>query len=161
MPPEGVEGGPTALNSVTLAMSAVTEDGRCVKWTSLSCHTVKGPDRGDLAIVLPDDEASLAEASAYRAQGNSCSLMSRVPAWRSGCAHLSATLSAIFHDIAHVRPQNAFRLLDGWIDHSMEIVRPERGYGVYSRRGSGSIRQVKCRPGMGGQIFPHGHKEFA
>ena len=80
----------------TLAMSAVTEDGRCVKWSSLKCHTVKGPDRGDLAIVLPDDEASLAEALRIGRRGNSCFLMSRVTAWRSGCAHLFATLSAIF-----------------------------------------------------------------
>jgi hypothetical protein len=35
----------------------------------------------------------------------------------------------------------------------MEIVRPERGYGVYSRRGSGSIRQVRMPPRHGRADF--------
>ena len=84
IPVEGAEGGPTALNSVTLTTSAATEDGRCVKWSGLRCHTVKGPNRGDLVIVLPDDEASLAEASAYRAQGEllfSYEPRPRIPQW--------------------------------------------------------------------------------
>src|ERR1700719_2840074 len=52
-----------------LATSGVAKDGPCVEWRSLMCHTVTGPDRGDLVIVLPDDEASFADAYAYRAQG--------------------------------------------------------------------------------------------
>jgi hypothetical protein len=50
------------------------------------------------------------------------------------------------HDITHIRPQDAFRPLDGCIGHAMEIVRPERGGRVYRRRRCGSIRQVIMPP---------------
>ena len=84
VPVEGAEAEPTELNNVALATSGVAKDGPCVEWRSLRCHTVKGPDRGDLVIVLPDDEASLAEASAYRAQGEllfSYEPRPRIPQW--------------------------------------------------------------------------------
>ena len=84
VPVEGAEAEPTELNNVALATSGVARDGPCVGWRSLRCHTVKGPDRGDLVIVLPDDEASLAEASAYRAQGEllfSYQRRPRIPQW--------------------------------------------------------------------------------
>jgi hypothetical protein len=44
-------------------------DGPCVEWTRVWCQVVNGPAPGDLVIVLPDDEASLADASAYRDDG--------------------------------------------------------------------------------------------
>jgi len=71
LPPavEGAEGEAAGLKSVALATSAVNKDGPCVSWTSLRCRAVSGPDRGDLVFVLPGDEASLADASAYQAQG--------------------------------------------------------------------------------------------
>ena len=84
IPVEGAEAWPTELNNVALATSGVANDGPCVGWRSLRCHTVKGPNRGDLVIVLPDDEASLAEASAYRAQGEllfSYEPRPRIPQW--------------------------------------------------------------------------------
>jgi hypothetical protein len=96
VPVEGAEAAPIELNNVALATSGVAKDGPCVGWRSLRCHTVKGPDRGDLVIVLPDDEASLAEASAYRAQGEllfSYEPRPRMPQWLRS---LVATLSAIF-----------------------------------------------------------------
>jgi hypothetical protein len=45
------------------------EDGPCVTWNAIWCQLVSGPAPGDLVIVLPDDEASLAEASVYRERG--------------------------------------------------------------------------------------------
>jgi hypothetical protein len=84
VPVEGAEAETTELNNVTLATSGVARDGPCVEWRSLRCHTGKGPDRGDLVIVLPDDEASLAEVSAYRAQGEllfSYEPRPRIPHW--------------------------------------------------------------------------------
>jgi len=84
VPVEGAKAEPIELNNVALATSGVAKDGPCVEWRSLRCHTVKGPDRGDLVIVLPDDEASLAEASAYRAQGEllfSYEPRPRIPQW--------------------------------------------------------------------------------
>ena len=98
MPPavEGAEGEVAGLKSVALAASAVNKDGPCVSWTSLRRHAVSGPDRGDLAIVLPDDEASPADASVYRAQREQLFAYEPRPAFRSGCVRLFATLSAIF-----------------------------------------------------------------
>jgi hypothetical protein len=49
-----------------LAMPAVDDLG-FAGYRSFECHTVSGPSSGDLVIVLPDDEASLAQASVYRA----------------------------------------------------------------------------------------------
>ena len=84
VPVEGAEAEPTELNNVALAASGVAKDGPCVEWSSSRCHTVKEPDRGDLVIVLPDDEASLAEVSGYRAQGEllfSYEPRPRIPQW--------------------------------------------------------------------------------
>lgn len=38
-------------------------------WNCTWCHAASGPAVGDLVIVLPDDEASLSEASVYREEG--------------------------------------------------------------------------------------------
>ena len=53
-------------DSVILATSALPEDGPCVWWTSIRCHAAGGPTSGDLVIILPDDDASLADVSVYR-----------------------------------------------------------------------------------------------
>ncbi len=45
------------------------EDGPCVEWRKIRCRIVNEPAPGDLVIVLPDDKASLAEASMYRNAG--------------------------------------------------------------------------------------------
>jgi hypothetical protein len=69
MPMEGAEGEGAGLNDVVLAGRAVGEDGPCVGYMTLRCHAASRPAPGDLVIVLPEDEASSAEASAYRAGG--------------------------------------------------------------------------------------------
>jgi hypothetical protein len=45
------------------------EDGPCVEWLRITCYIVNDPAPGDLVVVLPDDKASLAEASMYRERG--------------------------------------------------------------------------------------------
>jgi hypothetical protein len=71
VPAEGAEWWSEAVgpNGVVLATRAVAKDGPGVGWISLRDHAVSGPHSGDLVIVLPDDEGSLAEASLYRERG--------------------------------------------------------------------------------------------
>ena len=67
VPVEGAVGAPGGRNSVVLVTPALAKDGRC--WPDgpdIRCRAASGPAPGDLVIVLPDDEASLAEASLYR-----------------------------------------------------------------------------------------------
>jgi hypothetical protein len=115
VPVEGAESESTELNKVALATSGVAEDGPCVGWRSLGCHTAKGPDRGDLVIVLPDDEASLAEASAYRAQGEplfSYEPRPRIPQWlravvRNVVGNLRMTSPIFVHKMLSDRSMDA------------------------------------------------------
>jgi hypothetical protein len=71
VPVEGAMNEASGLGSVILTTTrAIAEDGPCVEWTSIRCRAVDGgPAPGDLVIVLPDDEASLAEAAISREQG--------------------------------------------------------------------------------------------
>jgi hypothetical protein len=48
---------------------AIANNGPGAGWQSLTGHAEGGPRPGDLVIVLPDAEASLAEVSAYRERG--------------------------------------------------------------------------------------------
>jgi hypothetical protein len=115
VPVEGAEAEPTELNNVALATSGVAKDGPCVGWRSLRCHPVKEPDRGDLVIVLPDDEASLAEALAYRAQGEllfSYEPRPRIPQWlrslvRSLVGNLRMTSPIFVHKMLSDRSMDA------------------------------------------------------
>jgi hypothetical protein len=66
VPVEGGAGKPDSPNSVVLAARTMAEDGPCVGWVRIRCHAVTEPAQGDLVIMLPDDLASLAEASMYR-----------------------------------------------------------------------------------------------
>jgi hypothetical protein len=86
VPVEGAVGEAAGLNSVALTTPAVVEDGPCVEWVRIRCHAVSGPAPGDLVIVLPDDPASLAEASVYRERGKGELLFfyeprPRIPDW--------------------------------------------------------------------------------
>ena len=69
VPVEGAIGEAGGMNSVVLAARAVAEDGPCVEWMTIRCHTVYEPAPGDLVIVLPDDGGSAEEASVYRQRG--------------------------------------------------------------------------------------------
>jgi hypothetical protein len=59
------------LNTVALTARTMAHDGRCVDYRDLICHAAREPSPGDLVIVVPEDEASDAEASAYRGGGES------------------------------------------------------------------------------------------
>lgn len=82
-----VEGAPVASagpNSVVLVSKAVVNDGPCVVYASPVCHAGSDPDPGDLVIVLPDDDASLAETTPYRSGGQllfSYEPCPRIPPW--------------------------------------------------------------------------------
>jgi hypothetical protein len=49
-----------------MVVAAMPKDGLCETYASLICRAGSTPDRGDLVIVLPDDDASLAEVAPYR-----------------------------------------------------------------------------------------------
>jgi hypothetical protein len=57
------------LNAVSVATATLPQDAPCVTYRNLVCHAAAAPDPGDLVIVLPDDNQSLAALSLYRAQG--------------------------------------------------------------------------------------------
>jgi hypothetical protein len=57
------------LNGVSVATGTLTQDAPCVTYRKLVCHAAAAPDPGDLVIVLPDDNQSLAAIASYRAQG--------------------------------------------------------------------------------------------
>jgi len=57
------------MNSVSVVTRAMTRDGPCVGYRNLICHAAATPDPGDLVIVLPDDNQSLAYVAPYLAQG--------------------------------------------------------------------------------------------
>jgi hypothetical protein len=69
VPVEGASGEAAEPKSVVLATPAVFRDGPCVSWEMVMCHTATGPAPGDLVVVLPDDVASVVEASVYRERG--------------------------------------------------------------------------------------------
>ena len=73
VPVEGIMGASSGLKSVSVATRAMTKDGPCGSIVTLLrhviCHADATPAPGDLVIVLPDDNQSLAEINSYRAQG--------------------------------------------------------------------------------------------
>jgi hypothetical protein len=66
VPVEGAAGESANPNTVVLAARSLAQDGPCVESVSIRCHAVVGPAPGDLVIVLPDDNVSLAQTSVYR-----------------------------------------------------------------------------------------------
>jgi hypothetical protein len=69
LPVEGIMDAAGGLNGVSVAARAMTKDGPCVGYRNLICHAAATPGPGDLVIVLPDDNQSLADLTSYRAQG--------------------------------------------------------------------------------------------
>ena len=123
---KGAEDTPRGLNGVVLAEArraraanspgGPAEDGPCVEWRSIRCQIVSGPTSGDLVIVLPDDEASLAEAFPYRNEG--VLLLYSNP--RLPIPHWSQWL----FDRLPVGPQSNYRnvaLPDRWMDGSVTL----------------------------------------
>jgi hypothetical protein len=79
VPVEGANGADAGPEGAVLAGRAVVKDGSCMEYplikmwldsyTIIRCLAADRPAPGDLVIVLPDDGASRAQASPYRARG--------------------------------------------------------------------------------------------
>ena len=69
IPVEGANGADAGPEGAVLAGRAVAKDGPCMDYTTIRCLAADRPAPGDLVIVLPDDGASSAQASPYRARG--------------------------------------------------------------------------------------------
>jgi hypothetical protein len=69
VPVEGIMDAAGGPNGVSVVTRAATKDGPCVGYRNLICHAAATPDPGDLVIVLPDDNQSLADIAPYVAQG--------------------------------------------------------------------------------------------
>ena len=84
VPVEGVPVESAGANSIVVVSRAVAKDGPCIGYASPICHAGNKPDPGDLVIVLPDDDASLAEVGPYRDGGEllfSYEPRPRIPHW--------------------------------------------------------------------------------
>ena len=115
VPVEGAADPVAGLHSVVLNRRRIREDGPCVDWRRIMCRRVSGPAPGDLVIVLPDDEASLAEASAYRERGGTL-LLSYKPR-----PNLPQWLYSLF-DSLPIGAESRYRddaLPDRWLDASV------------------------------------------
>jgi hypothetical protein len=68
VPVEGLTAETGGLNVIVVAR-AVMRDDQCVPYRRLICHAGTTPDPGDLVLVLPDDNVSLADVTPYQAEG--------------------------------------------------------------------------------------------
>jgi hypothetical protein len=66
VPIEGASNGPGKTNDMMMAARTTTADGPCISYRKFICHAATMPDPGDLVIILPDDNPSLAEVALYR-----------------------------------------------------------------------------------------------
>jgi hypothetical protein len=117
VPVEGAVGQAAGRNRVALATSAFDKDGPCFGGGGITCRAVTGPAPGDLVIVLPDDEASLAEANMYRERGELLFFYEpfpRIPDWTySLAANLLGRITIAAFRYTH-KP-----LSDRWMDASV------------------------------------------
>jgi len=90
------------------------EDSPCEEWQKIVCHVISEPIPGDLIIVFPEDEVSLAEASAYRIRGEPLFIYEPRP-W------IPTRLHWIFDNL-HIGAQGRYRygaLPDRWMNASV------------------------------------------
>ena len=96
VPVEGAPDQPAGANNVKLVSELVANDGPCMDFRSLICHSAGQPERGDLVIVLPDDNASIARTTPYRDGGSvlfSYEPYPPIPDWlRPAIGHLGFAL---------------------------------------------------------------------
>lgn len=69
LPVEGVVSGDDRGGVIRLTAESVAEDGPCVGYRPVICHSSAGPSAGDLVVVLPDDDASSTAGAVYRRGG--------------------------------------------------------------------------------------------
>jgi hypothetical protein len=102
------------VNSVALTKGGIGKDDRCVDYRSIRCRPASEPTTGDLVVVLPDDEASLADALAYRKHGQllfSYQPRPSIPHWLYPFVGSFVLASDIYN---HTRP-------DRWMDASVTL----------------------------------------
>jgi len=112
VPVEGITDAAGGLNSVSVVTRAMTKDGPCVGYRNLICHAAATPNAGDLVIVLPDDNQSLADLTPYLAQGELLfSYEPIIPQW----------VYPFIRSLPIVSPGNAQtrELRDGWLHASV------------------------------------------
>jgi hypothetical protein len=127
IPVERTVGAAGERNIVVLSTPILAEDARC--WPDgpdIGCRAVSGPAPGDLVIVLPDDEASLAEAAMYRDRGEQLFFYEPLPPFQHWLHSAEAALVGRLN-VAGFRPE-AFRgtrttLSDRWMDASVTVWR--------------------------------------
>jgi len=115
VPVEGVLVESAGLNGIAVASRAVAKDGPCMGYASPICHAGSSPDPGDLVIVLPDDDASLAEIAPYRDGGEllfSYEPRPRIPQW------LYPLVSRL-HVVSYAFAQK--KLPDRWLQASVTV----------------------------------------
>ena len=120
VPVEGAVSAAGGRNGVVLVTPALAEDGRC--WTAgpdFRCRAASGPAPGDLVIVLPDDEAPLAEASLYRERSGQLFFYEPCPSIPHWLNSLAADLVGRL-TIAAVRYEHK-TLSDRWMDGSVTV----------------------------------------
>jgi hypothetical protein len=115
VPVEGVPFESAGLNGVVLVGKAIVKDGPCVGYESPVCHAGSTPDPGDLVIVLPDDDASLAEITPYRDGGEL--LFSYEP--RPSIPRWLYPLVSRLHAVSYAFAQK--ELPDRWPDASVTV----------------------------------------
>jgi hypothetical protein len=119
VPVEGAVGTAGGLGRVVLATRAFAQDGPCFGGAGITCRAVGGPAPGDLVIVLPDDEASLVEASVYRERGELLLFYEPRPPIPHWLYSLAADLVGSI-TIAAVRFTHK-TLSDRWMDASVTV----------------------------------------
>jgi hypothetical protein len=115
VPVEGAPAGSARLTRVTLVSRAVVKDSLCLGYETFVCHAGSSPERGDLVVILPDDDASRAAITPYRDGGSLLFLYEcrpRVPQW------LSPFFNRL-HVISYAFPNK--ELPDRWMDASVSV----------------------------------------
>jgi len=125
-PVEGATIAPDGLNPVVMVGGAVAKDGPCVSSRRLICHAGSRPDPGDLVIVLPDDNASLAEVIPYREPEEllfSYEPYPLIPQWLRPFVKRLHVASPLFfpfgHSVQATWPHTM--LSDRWLDASVTV----------------------------------------
>ncbi len=115
VPVEEVSPESLAPNKLVLAGRAVPKDGPCILHAEFLCHSGTASDPGDLVIVMPDDEAPLAEVTPYQDRGQllfSYQPRPRIPQW----------LRPYFDRLHIASPHFAFKELpDRWLQASVTV----------------------------------------
>jgi hypothetical protein len=116
------------IDSVASANGAIAKDDRRIEYSSIRCHPASEPAPGALVIVLPDDEASLAEALVFRERQQLLFsykprphwLYPLVRLWRSGRRSIRFSLKEISVSTLTASDYNETRA-DRWMDASVTV----------------------------------------